>query len=137
MFFFSYRNNEYLCNSIQSFKKLNIQGHRFKIKFTKAQTENMRPKIVENQSPYIDKKENQIFLKCKEIQKWSSCKVIEDYLHISLYCILGSPSSCVTLQLLHSEFPNIWGKLDILQIGKGRQVFVKSWGRPMVFFCGW
>ncbi len=28
--------------------------------------------------------------------------------------ILGSPSSYMTLQLLHSEFPHIWGKLGIL-----------------------
>ncbi len=26
--------------------------------------------------------------------------------------ILGSPSSYMTLQLFHSEFPNIWGKFD-------------------------
>ncbi len=28
--------------------------------------------------------------------------------------ILGSPSSYMTLQLLHSEFPYIWGKFDLL-----------------------
>jgi hypothetical protein len=35
------------------------------------------------------------------------------YLGISSY-ILGSPSSHMTLQLLHSEFPYIWRKFDIL-----------------------
>jgi hypothetical protein len=36
------------------------------------------------------------------------------YLRISSYSILGSPSSYMTLQLLHSEFPYIGGKLDFL-----------------------
>ncbi len=35
------------------------------------------------------------------------------YLRISSY-ILGSPSSYMTLQLIHSEFPNIRGKFDFL-----------------------
>ncbi len=35
------------------------------------------------------------------------------YLRISSY-ILGSTSSYMTLQLLHSEFPYIWGKFDFL-----------------------
>ncbi len=36
------------------------------------------------------------------------------YLRISSYSILGSPSSYMTLQLLHSEMPYIWGKFDFL-----------------------
>jgi len=32
------------------------------------------------------------------------------YLHISPYTVLGSPSSYMTLQLLHSESPYKWGK---------------------------
>ncbi len=35
-------------------------------------------KTVEKQISYTDKKENKIFLIYKEIQKWSSCKVIYD-----------------------------------------------------------
>ncbi len=35
------------------------------------------------------------------------------YFRISSY-ILGSPSSYMTLQLLHSELPYIWGKFDFL-----------------------
>ncbi len=53
--------------------------------------------------------------------EWSSCKVIYDYRppHIWGYMcafshILGSPSSYMALQLLHSEFPYIWGKFDFL-----------------------
>ncbi len=37
---------------------------------------------------------------------------MEEYLRISH--ILGRPSSYMTLQLLHSEFPYIWGKFDFL-----------------------
>ncbi len=45
---------------------------------------------------YTDKKENKIFPQIQGNSEWSSCKVI-----------LGSPSSYMTLQLLHSEFPYI------------------------------
>jgi hypothetical protein len=52
---------------------------------------------------YTDKKENQIFLIYKEIQNGAVAE--------SSICafphILGSPSSYMTLQLLHSEFPYI------------------------------
>ncbi len=39
--------------------------------------------------------------------------IIGKYLRISSY-ILKSTSSYMTLQLLHSEFPYIWGKFDFL-----------------------
>ncbi len=34
------------------------------------------------------------------------------HLRISSYTVLGSPSSYMTVQRLHSEFPYIWGKFD-------------------------
>jgi hypothetical protein len=49
--------------------------------------------------PYTDKKENQVFLIYKEIHIWGN---ICAFPHI-----LGRPSSYMTLQLLHSEFPYI------------------------------
>ncbi len=58
-----------------------------------------------------DKKENQIFLMYEEIQNGAGAK---SYMTIGLFIyinicafshILGSPSSYITLQLLHSEFP--------------------------------
>ncbi len=70
---------------------------------------------------YTDNKENQIFLIYKETQKWSSCKVIyveglpniwgnaQIFPHI-----WGGRQSYMALQLLHSEFPYIWGKFDFL-----------------------
>ncbi len=73
---------------------------------------------------YTDKK-NQIFLIYKEIQDGaiskSYCIWLTDGLliygeiieHFLIY-ILGSPSWYMTLQLLHSEFPYIWGKFDFL-----------------------
>jgi hypothetical protein len=39
---------------------------------------------------------------------------MEKYLRIFFPNLLESPSSCMTLQLLHHEFPNIWGKFDFL-----------------------
>ncbi len=70
---------------------------------------------------YTDKKENQIFLMYKEIQ---SGAVAKSYMTNGLLMgirniwafphILGSSSSYMTLQLLHSEFPSIWGKFDFL-----------------------
>ncbi len=36
------------------------------------------------------------------------------YFPISSYTVLGSPSSYMTLQLLHSKFPYIWGKFSFL-----------------------
>jgi hypothetical protein len=62
-------------------------------------------------NPYTDKKENQIFLIYREIQ---SGAVAQSYITNGLLIyreifphILGSPSSYMTLQLLHSEFPYI------------------------------
>jgi hypothetical protein len=40
------------------------------------------------------------------------------YLRISSYTLLGSPSSYMTLQLLHSEFPYIRGK-SFLTVQRG------------------
>ncbi len=72
---------------------------------------------------HTDKKEYQVFLKYREIQ---SGAVAKSYMtngllnpHIwgnigAFPHILGSPTSCMTLQLLYSEFLYIWGKLDIL-----------------------
>ena len=36
------------------------------------------------------------------------------YLRISSYTVLESPSSYITLQLLHSEFSYLWGKFSFL-----------------------
>jgi hypothetical protein len=64
-------------------------------------------------APHTDKKENQIFLIYKEIQ---SGAVVKSYMTNGLLIygeifahlhILGSPSSYMTLQQLHSEFPYI------------------------------
>ncbi len=64
---------------------------------------------------YTDKKENQIFLiyvQYKEIQNGvvTASSYMVKYLRISSYTVLGIPSSYMTLQLLHSEFPYIWGQ---------------------------
>ncbi len=64
---------------------------------------------------HTDKKENQIFLIYKEIQSGAVAKSYmtngllkyrEIFAHFLIY-VLGSPSSYMTLQLLHSEFPYI------------------------------
>ena len=64
---------------------------------------------------YTDKKENQIFLIYEEIQNGVVAKSYrtngllihgEIFAQFLIY-ILGSPSSYMTLQLLHSEFPYI------------------------------
>ncbi len=70
---------------------------------------------------YTDKKEKKIFLVYKEIQNGAVAKSYTQ-LTASSYmeniCTfphkLGSPSSYMTLQLRHSEFLYIWGKLDFL-----------------------
>jgi hypothetical protein len=61
--------------------------------------------------PYTDKKENKIFLISKEIHNRA---VAKSYMTNGLLIygeifphILGSPSSYMALQLLHSEFPHI------------------------------
>ena len=66
---------------------------------------------------YTDKKVNQIFLIYKEIQSGAVAKSYmtngllidgEIFTHFVLFPhILGSPSSYMTLQLLHTEFPYI------------------------------
>ncbi len=62
-----------------------------------------------------DKKENQIFLICKEIQIWAVARSYTVWLtassHLRKYLRI---SSYMTLQLLRSEFPYIWGKFDFL-----------------------
>ncbi len=63
------------------------------------------------------KKDNQIFLIHEEIQNGAVAKLFMTrpphiWGYISAFPhILGSP---ITLQLLHSEFPYIWGKFDFL-----------------------
>jgi hypothetical protein len=66
-------------------------------------------------SPTVLKKENQIFLIYKVIQNGAVAKSYmtnglliygEKFAHFLIY-VLGSPSSYMTLQLLHSEFPYI------------------------------
>ncbi len=68
---------------------------------------------TKRRSVYTDKKENQIFLIYKEIHNGA---VARSYMNSGLpiwgnICvfpqILVSPSSYITLQLLHSEFPYI------------------------------
>jgi len=54
---------------------------------------------------YTDKKENQIFLIYKEIQSGAVTKS---------YMRKGFLIHMMTLQLLHSEFPYIWGKFYFL-----------------------
>ncbi len=85
---------------------------------------------------YTDKKENQIFFIYKDIQNGA---VAKSYMANGLIwgniCafshILGSPSSYMTLQLLHSEFPHIWGNFDFLfyqcsMAGKCAHISVKK-----------
>jgi hypothetical protein len=64
---------------------------------------------------YTDKKENLIFLIYEEIQNGAVAKSYktndlhiygEIFAHFLIY-VLGNPSSYMTLQLLHSEFPYI------------------------------
>ncbi len=69
-----------------------------------------------------DKKENQIFLIYKEIQNGAVAKsymtnglLIHVWGNICAFPqILGRTSSYMTLQLLHSEFPYLWGKFYFL-----------------------
>jgi hypothetical protein len=72
-------------------------------------------------SSCTDKKENQIFLIYKEIQNEAVSKSFMTNGLLIIWGdifafphILGSPSSYMTLQLLHSEFIYIWGKFDFL-----------------------
>ncbi len=71
---------------------------------------------------YTDKKENQKFssyvrkFRMEQLHShiWlMATSYMRKYLRISSY-IIGSPSSYMTLQLLHSEFPYIWGKFYFL-----------------------
>jgi hypothetical protein len=72
-----------------------------------------RAGVREKLESYTDKKENQIFRIYKEIQNGSVAKsyMTNGYLIyeeiFAHFLILGSPSSYMTLQLLHSEFPYI------------------------------
>ncbi len=70
--------------------------------------------VVDYTNVHTDKKENQIFLIYKEIQNGAVAKSYmtnrlliygEIFAHFLVY--EGAPSSYITLQLLHSEFPYI------------------------------
>ncbi len=88
----------------------------------------MTPRLFMLKSPllsvnhkYTDKKRKSSFPHISWNSKWGSCKVIYDKRPPRIWgniCafphILGSPSSNITLQLRHSEFPYIWGKFDFL-----------------------
>ncbi len=72
--------------------------------------------------PYTDKKENLISSYLRKF-RWellqshiwlTASSNMTKYLLISSFCILGSPSSYMTLQPLRSKFPYIWGKFNIL-----------------------
>ncbi len=70
---------------------------------------------------YTDNKSNQIFSIYKEIQSGSSCKVIYEEGLPNIWGnaqifphIWGGRYSYMTLQLLHFEFPYIWGKFYFL-----------------------
>jgi hypothetical protein len=72
-------------------------------------------------SRYTDKKRKSDFPHIKGNTEWSSFKVIYDLRPPQIWgniCafphIIGSPSSYMTLQLLHSEFPFILRKFDFL-----------------------
>jgi hypothetical protein len=69
---------------------------------------------------YTDKKENQLFLICKEIQNGAVAKsymrkgfLIYEEMR-KYFPIWEEAVSHMTLQLLHSEFPYIWEKFDFL-----------------------
>ncbi len=79
-------------------------------------TKNINAKL-----PTLMKKENQILFIWKEIQSGAVAKsyitnglLIYRELFAHFLIFLGSPSSYMTLQLLHSEFPYIWGKFYFL-----------------------
>ncbi len=72
--------------------------------------------------PYTDKKENKVSSHIRKFRRerlqshmWlTASSNMTKYLRISSYCILGSPSSYMTLQPLRSKFPYIWGKINFL-----------------------
>ncbi len=75
----------------------------------------------------------------------SSCKIIYDQRPPHIWgnicvCphILGSPSSYMTLQLLHSEFLYIWGKFDFLFYQwKGQRNGQCNWPNVIDLFILW
>ncbi len=71
-----------------------------------------------------DKKENKFssYIRKFRMEQLQSHIWLTAYSYMGKYfCILGSPSSYMTLQLLHSEFPYIWGKFYFIfyQCGGG------------------
>ncbi len=58
----------------------------------------------------------------------SSCIWLNIFAFPHIVYVLGSPSSYMTLQLLHSEFPYIWGKFDFL-------FYQFSCHNPKSFYC--
>jgi hypothetical protein len=78
--------------------------------------------VLQLWAPHTDKKENLIFLIYKKIQNGAVAKsyMTNDLLIygeiFAHFLILVSPSSYMTLQVLHSEFPYILGKFDFLFI---------------------
>ncbi len=79
---------------------------------------------------YTDKKKIKFFLIYKEIQNGAVAKLYMTnkpphiWLNICAFPhILGSPSSYMTLQHLHSKFPYISGKLDFLFISVPPKTF--------------
>ncbi len=83
---------------------------------------------------YTDKKEDKIFLVFKEIQSGAVAKsymrkgflIYEEMRkNVPIYEDWGGCQSYMTLQLIHSEFPYIWGKF----------YFISYQCRLGVFFC--
>jgi hypothetical protein len=78
------------------------------------------PTLIDDNSMYTDKKENKIFLIYKEIQSGAvaksymrKCFLIYEEMR-KYFPIYEEAVSYIWLQLLHSEFPYIWGKFDFL-----------------------
>ncbi len=102
-------------------------GVSFKVNVSRVQGQRATAKFKDNVclqsfTWYTDKKENQIFLIYREIQSGAVAKSFmtnglliygEIFSHF-LINVLGSPSTYMTLQLLHSEFPYIWGKFYLI-----------------------
>ncbi len=86
-------------------------------------------------------KEN--FLICKEIQKGAVAKSYAVSPTASSYMtkicvfphILGSPSSYMTLQLLPSKFPYIWGKFFAISVCWSVFKFSLPSSDPIIFIC--
>ncbi len=104
---------------------LTLRGHSFFSHVAEKQDWLLSKLFAERYIYHTDKKENEIFLIYKEIQNGAVAKSYmtnglliygEIFAHflIYYYLILGSPSPYMTLLLLHSEFPYLWGKFDFL-----------------------